>query len=89
MIERSDSIDNDQIREPQNDESKKIQDHLELYAKNLCGRIDQLPKQNKPLLLNKPVKMDKYSEVKIATLSLKESIVLQIKQENKLKVYKF
>lgn len=90
MIKPSDLIVNEQIHKPQNDESKDYQMSVEPYAMKLCGHIDdQLPKQNNYLLLNKPVKLNKHSEIKVAMLSLKESVVLQIKQENKLKVYKF
>lgn len=86
----SNFIDNKQIHESQNNEFKDFQDNMERYAKNLCGRIDdQSQKKNKHLFLNKPVKQNKHNEIKVATLSLKESVVLQIKQENKLKVYKF
>lgn len=89
MIKPSDLIDNKQIHKPENDESKDFQDNMERYAKNLCGRIDDQSLKQKQLFLNKPVKLNKHNEIKVVPLSLKESVVLQIKQENKLKVYKF
>lgn len=62
-------------------------DNVEKYAKNLCGHIDTYkPETKEHLLLNKPVKPSIHSKVKVAELSLKESVTLQILQENKLKV---
>jgi len=81
LIKPSDLIENDQKG------SREFQENVERYAKNLCGRIDtNLPTDRGHLLLNKPIKPNKHSEVKAEILSLKESVTLQILHENKLKV---
>lgn len=82
-------IDNDQIvsEKSQNIECQEFNDNVERYAKNLCGRIDtHQPNDKRHLLLNKPIKPNKHSEVKSASLSLKESVTLQIIQDMKYKV---
>lgn len=67
-------------------ESENFQ-NIELYAKQLCKRIDTHLKTEKcPLLLNKPAKPNIHSTVKATALSLKESVMLQYLHENKLKV---
>lgn len=61
--------------------------NVELYAKNLCGRIDTHSTTDRCLLLlNKPIKPNVHSEIKAKNLSLKESVILQILHENKIKV---
>lgn len=73
--------------ENQNKESEKFQENIELYAKQLCKRIDtHLNTEKYPLLLNKPAKPNIHSTVKATALSLKESVMLQYLHENKLKV---
>lgn len=88
LIKSTDLIENEPIvsEKPQN-EFQEFKDNVERYAKNLCGRIDTVtPTDKKQLLLNKPIKPNKHSEVKSASLSLKESVTLQIVQEKMYKV---
>lgn len=89
MIKPSDLVDEDPVVkcEQQHDESEQFQENVERYAKNLCGRIDtHLSDKRKPILLNKPAKPNIHSTVKSATVSLKESVTLQLLHEKKLKV---
>jgi len=87
LINPSDLIDSEHTHKSLIDETHEFDENVEKYAKNLCGRIDNhKPEKKEHLLLNKPIKPNKHSEVKAAELSLKESVTLQILQENKLKV---
>jgi len=87
LIKPSDLIEEDPIKiENQNKESEKFQENIEVYAKQLCKRIDtHLNTEKIPLLLNKPAKPNIHSTVKATALSLKESVMLQYLHENKLK----
>lgn len=88
LIKPSDLIDDvSSVEEKFNAEkSKEFQERVERYAKNLCGRIDTCSPGKPRLLLNKPIKLDKYSTEKVTPMSLKESVTLQLLQENKMKV---
>jgi len=68
------------------DEYQNVENNIEPYAKNLCGRIDTHSIDRVHLLLNKPIKPNVHSAVKTKPLSLKESVLLQISHENKVKV---
>lgn len=89
MIKPSDLIDEEHIikDKQQSNELIEFPENVERYAKNLCGRIDtQLPTDKAHILLNKPAKPNKHSTIKAEIISLKESVMLQFKHENKLKV---
>jgi len=70
-----------------NDEYENFHINVECYAKNLCGRIDKRSTMTgrTHLLLNKPIKPSVHSAVKAKSMTLKESVMLQILHENKLK----
>jgi len=71
----------------QDEKLENCYNNVERYAKNLCGRIDtNLTTDRGLLLLNKPIKPNVHSVVKAKNMSLKESVILQILHENKIKV---
>lgn len=89
LIKPSDLIDEESIIKDKQQDNELIEfpENVERYAKNLCGRIDtQSSTDKKQILLNKPAKSNKYSAIKAEVISLKESVMLQYKHENKLKV---
>lgn len=88
MVKPSDLIKEDLIEgKQQGYDYTGFSENIERYAKNLCGRIDtHLPTEKGHLLLNKPAVPNKHSIVKSVDVSLKESVMLQITHDNKLKV---
>uniref|UniRef100_A0A2S2NKT4 Uncharacterized protein n=1 Tax=Schizaphis graminum TaxID=13262 RepID=A0A2S2NKT4_SCHGA len=90
LIKPSDLIEEDPIENKQQDyDSIGFSENMERYAKNLCGRIDNhLSADKKHFLLNKPAVPNKHSTVKIADVSLKESVKLQVTYDSKLKELK-
>lgn len=88
LIKPSDLIEEDLIESKQQDyNSIGFSENMERYAKNLCGRIDtHLPNTKGHFLLNKPAVPNKHSIVKSADVSLKESVMLQVTYESKMKV---
>jgi len=88
LIKPSDLIEEDPIEgKQQGYDSIGFSENMERYAKNLCGRIDtHLPTKKGHLLLNKPAVPNKHSIVKAADVSLKESVMLQVTYDSKLKV---
>ncbi|KAL5238494.1 hypothetical protein ACI65C_005904 [Semiaphis heraclei] len=90
LIKPSDLIEEDLIESKQQDyNSIGFSENMERYAKNLCGRIDtHLPNTKGHFLLNKPAVPNKHSIVKSADVSLKESVMLQVTYESKMKELK-
>jgi len=88
LIKPSDLIKEDLIEDKkQNYDSIGFSENMERYAKNLCGRIDtHLPTDKKHFLLNKPAVPNKHSVVKSGDISLKESVMLQVAYDSKMKV---
>jgi len=88
LIKPSDLIKEDPIKDKQQEyDSIEFSQNMERYAKNLCGRIDtHLSTDKKHFLLNKPAVPNKHSIVKAADVSLKESVMLQVSYESKMKV---
>ncbi|KAF0766314.1 Uncharacterized protein FWK35_00007279 [Aphis craccivora] len=90
LIKPSDLIKEDPIKDKQQEyDSIEFSQNMERYAKNLCGRIDtHLSTDKKHFLLNKPAVPNKHSIVKAADVSLKESVMLQVSYESKMKELK-
>lgn len=88
LIKPSDLIREDPIESKQQDyDSIGFSENMERYAKNLCGRIDtHLPTKKRNFFLNKPAVPNKHTIVKSADVSLKESVMLQVTYDSKLKV---
>lgn len=69
------------------EDPQEFQEHVEKYAKNLCGRIDTHSPKVTRFVPNKPIKQHKEnSNFKATPISLKESVTLQLVQEHKIKV---
>ncbi|XP_025207532.1 uncharacterized protein LOC112603248 [Melanaphis sacchari] len=90
LIKPSDLIEEESVERKQQDyDSIGFSENMEPYAKNLCGRIDtHLSTDKAHFLLNKPAVPNKHSIVKIADVSLKESVMLQVTHDSKLKELK-
>ncbi|NP_001155819.1 uncharacterized protein LOC100169253 [Acyrthosiphon pisum] len=90
LIKPSDLIEEDLLEGKQKDyDAIGFSENMERYAKNLCGRIDtHLPTERKHFLLNKPAVPNKHTIVKSADVSLKESVMLQVTYDSKLKELK-
>jgi len=89
LIKPSDLIEEMSVKtiKQQDEKCENCYNSVERYAKNLCGRIDTHSTTDRGLLLlNKPIKPNVHSVVKAKNMSLKESVILQILHENKLKV---
>ncbi|XP_050437677.1 uncharacterized protein LOC126845517 [Adelges cooleyi] len=72
---------------PNKEESQEFKT-IERFAKNLCGRIDLHSPGKTRFVPNKPIKKPIDNNRKIAPISLRESVTLQIVQENKIKEIK-
>ncbi|XP_050525861.1 uncharacterized protein LOC126896811 [Daktulosphaira vitifoliae] len=83
LIDILTSNENKKLEDPQ-----EFQEHVERYAKNLCGRIDTNSPKLTRFLPNKPIKCKENCSKITTPISLKESVTLQLVQENKIKEIK-